>query len=222
VFIGFLPVAFSPTTEAETAVENPHRRLRMSLQWLRLDDRQITELLIGWREGDRAAFDRLVPLVHAELRNIARNRLRGERADHTLQPTALVNEAYLRLAGLTHLKWQNRAQFFAVAARLMRMVLVDAARDGQAAKRGGGSIRVTFNEALIPGAGADPDIIALDDAMHALARKDQRKARVVELRFFGGLSVEETAEVLGLSEDTVTRDWKFARAWLRRQLESCS
>lgn len=194
----------------------------MSLHWVGLTGPQMTDLLIAWRGGDRAAFDQLVPLVHAELRNIARNRLRGERANHTLQPTALVNEAYLRLAGLTHLQWQNRAQFFAVAARLMRMVLVDAARDAQAAKRGGGSIRVTFDEALIPGRGADHNIIALDDAMRALALEDQRKARVVELRFFGGLSVEETAEVLGVSEDTVTRDWKFAKAWLRAQLENKS
>jgi RNA polymerase sigma factor (TIGR02999 family) len=182
-------------------------------------DPQVTDLLVAWREGDRAALDRLVPLVHAELRRIAQNRLRGERPNHTLQPTALVNEAYLRLVDLTRVQWQNRAQFFAVAARLMRRVLVDAARELHAAKRGGGALRVTFDEALAVARGADHDLMVLDEALQALANEDPRKSQVIELRFFGGLSVEETASALGMSSDSVTRDWKFAKAWLRRQLD---
>lgn len=179
----------------------------------------MTDLLLAWRDGDRAALDRLIPLVHDELRRIAQNRLRGERPNHTLQPTALVNEAYLRLVDLTRVRWQNRAQFFAVAARLMRRVLVDAAREKHAGKRGGGALRVTFDEALVPSDQGDHDLIALDDAMQALLEEDPRKCQVVELRFFGGLSVEETASALGVSSDTVARDWKFAKAWLRGQLD---
>jgi RNA polymerase sigma factor (TIGR02999 family) len=179
----------------------------------------VTELLLAWTEGDRAALDRLMPLVHAELRRIARNRLRAERRGHTLQPTALVNEAYLRLVDLTRMHWRNRAQFFAIAARLMRTVLVDAARGAGAAKRGGGALRVTFDEARAPLARHDHLLLALDEALEALAKQDPRKSQVVELRFFGGLSVEEAAAVLGVSVDTVTRDWKFAKAWLRQQLD---
>jgi RNA polymerase sigma-70 factor (ECF subfamily) len=178
-----------------------------------------TELLIAWTGGDRSALDRLMPLVHAELRRIARNRLRAERQGHTLQPTALVNEAYLKLVDLTRMQWQNRAQFFAIAARLMRTVLVDAARGKRAAKRGGSALRVTFDEARAPVARHDHSIVDLDDALNDLAKKDGRKSRVVELRFFGGLSNEEVAEVLGISTDTVTRDWQFAKVWLRQQLE---
>jgi RNA polymerase sigma-70 factor (ECF subfamily) len=182
-------------------------------------DTQVTALLIAWRDGDRSALDRLVPMVDGELRRIAKKRLSHERADHTLQPTALVNEAYLRLMGLTHFDWRNRAQFFAIAARLMRRVLVDAARERRAAKRGGDAVRVTFDEALVPAGAAHPDVIALDDALQALAVEDPRKSQVVELRFFAGLSVEETAGTLGVSTDTVNRDWKFAKSWLRVQLE---
>ena len=178
----------------------------------------VTELLIAWTGGDRAALDRLMPLVHAELRRIARRRLGAERQGHTLQPTALVNEAYLRLVDLTRMKWQNRAQFFAIAARLMRAVLIDAARARGAAKRGGSLLRVTFDEARTPFAHHDHNLIALDDALEALAKEDPRKSQVVELRFFGGLSNEDVAEVLGVSTDTVTRDWKFAKAWLRQQV----
>ena len=178
----------------------------------------VTELLLAWTEGDRAALDRLMPLVHAELRRIARNRLRAERRGHTLQPTALVNEAYLRLVDLTRMHWRNRAQFFAIAARLMRTVLVDAARGAAAAKRGGGALRVTFDEARTPLPRHDHHLLALDEALEALAKQDPRKSQVVELRFFGGLSVEEAAAVLGISADTVTRDWKFAKVWLRQQL----
>jgi RNA polymerase sigma factor (TIGR02999 family) len=178
----------------------------------------VTELLIAWTEGDRGALDELMPLVHAELRRIARNRLRAERQGHTLQPTALVNEAYLRLVDLTRMHWQNRAQFFAIAARLMRTTLVDAARGKHAAKRGASALRVTFDEARTPLARQDHNLLALDDALDVLAREDPRKCQVVELRFFGGLSNEEVAEVLGVSTDTVIRDWKFAKAWLRQQL----
>jgi RNA polymerase sigma factor (TIGR02999 family) len=174
---------------------------------------------MAWRDGDRSALDRLVPIVQGELRRIAHNRLSRERPDHTLQPTALVNEAYLRLIGLPHIDWRNRAQFFAIAARLMRRVLVDAARERRAAKRGGNALRVTFDEALMPAGAAQPDVIALDDALEALAVEDPRKSQVVELRFFAGLSVDETAGTLGVSSDTVNRDWKFAKAWLRVQLE---
>lgn len=185
----------------------------------RVPDTQVTALLMAWRDGDRSALDRLVPVVEAELRRIAQKRLSHERPDHTLQPTALVNEAYLRLMGLTHFDWRNRAQFFAIAARLMRRVLVDAARERRAAKRGGDAVRVTLDEALVPAGAAHPDVIALDDALQALAAEDARKSQVVELRFFAGLSVEETAGTLGVSTDTVNRDWKFAKAWLRVQLE---
>jgi RNA polymerase sigma factor (TIGR02999 family) len=182
-------------------------------------DPRVTDLLVAWRDGERAALDQLMPLVHAELRRIAQNRLRSERAHHTLQPTALVNEAYLRLVDLTRMRWQNRAQFFAIAARLMRQVLVDAAREQQAAKRGGGALRVTFDEAVMPSAPGGHDLLALDDALQALANEDPRKSQVVELRFFSGLSVEETASALNISTDTVARDWKFAKAWLRAQLD---
>jgi RNA polymerase sigma-70 factor (ECF subfamily) len=158
-----------------------------------------------------------LPLVQAELHRIAQNRLKAERLGHTLQPTALVNEAYLRLVDLTQMHWQNRAQFFAVAARIMRVVLVDAARAAHAAKRGGGALRVTFDEALTP-TGNNQPLLALDEALNALAKRDPRKSQVVEMRFFGGLRVEEIASVLGVSSDTVTRDWNFAKAWLRHEL----
>jgi RNA polymerase sigma factor (TIGR02999 family) len=184
-------------------------------------ERDVTALLIAWTGGDTGALERLVPLVHTELRRIARNRLRAERQGHTLQPTALVNEAYIRLVDLDRMHWQNRAQFFAIAARVMRTVLVDSARAARAAKRGGGAVRVTFDEDLVPAA-PDHEILALDEALDALARVDARKGQVVELRYFGGLSVEEVAEVLRISTDTVTRDWKFAKAWLRNYLDTDS
>lgn len=178
----------------------------------------VTELLLAWGRGERAALDRLIPLVEAELRRIARNRLRAERPDHTLQPTALVNEAYVRLLDLTRIRWQNRAQFFAIAARVMRSILVDSARAKRAAKRGGSALRVTFDELKTPRGSQDYDFVALDDALTALASHDERKSRVVELRFFGGLSNAEIAEVLDVSSDTVTRDWQFAKVWLRNEL----
>jgi len=178
----------------------------------------ITKLLAAWTAGDQNALDRLVPLVYAELRRVAHNRLRHERPGQTLQPTALVHEAYVRLVRIRRIKWQNRAHFFAMCARLMRQILVDAARARQFAKRGGGGVRVTLNEALLPADAPGPDVVALDEALKELEQRDPRKGRVVELRFFAGLDVEETAVALGVSTDTVSRDWKFAKTWLYQEL----
>jgi RNA polymerase sigma factor (TIGR02999 family) len=166
------------------------------------------------------ALDRLLPVVHAELRRLARVHMRGERTGRTLQPTALVNEVYLRLAELHAMDWRDRAHFFAMASRLMRRVLVDAARARDAGKRGHNLVRVTFDEARLADArrGDAPDVLALDEALTALAAVDERKSKVVELRFFGGLTVEETAEILGVSDQTVVRDWSTAKLWLRREL----
>ena len=177
----------------------------------------VTGLLIEWREGNDAALEQLVPLVHEELHRIARGCMRGERAGHSLQATALVNEAYLRLVGAQQVDWQNRVHFLAVSARLMRRILVDFARSKKYQKRGGGAQQVTLDEGLVV---AEPgrDLIALDEALDALGKLDERKARVVEMRFFGGLSVEETAAALGVSGDTVMRDWRLAKAWLLREL----
>ena len=159
-----------------------------------------------------------MPLVHDELRRIARRCLYGERANHSVQATALVNEAFLRLVDVQHVDWQNRTHFLAMSARLMRRVLVDLARSRNTDKRGGGAVRVTFDEATIGGCAPDADVIRLDDALKALAALDDRKGRVVELRFFGGLTVDETALALKVSSKTVLRDWEFARAWLQREL----
>jgi RNA polymerase sigma factor (TIGR02999 family) len=178
----------------------------------------VTDLLLAWCAGDESALDRLVPIVHAELRRLARRQMRGERRDHTLETTALVNEAYLRLVDLARVRWQDRAHFFALLARLMRRILVDHARSRRYQKRGGGIEHVTFDEALAVSAGRAPDLVALDDALQTLARVDPRKGQVVELRFFGGLSVEETAEVLQVSANTVMRDWRVAKVWLLREL----
>ena len=177
-----------------------------------------TELLLAWNRGDARAFDQLVPLVHAELRRLARRYMARERPDHTLQASALVNEAYLRLIDLKQMQWQNRAHFFAMSARVMRRILVDFARAKRNAKRGGGAPRVTLDEALLPPEEASHDLVALDDALHALAVVHPRKSDVVELRYFGGLSLEETAEALHVSVDTVKRDWRFAKLWLLREL----
>jgi RNA polymerase sigma factor (TIGR02999 family) len=177
----------------------------------------VTRLLLAWRSGDDTALARLTPLVHKELQRIARGCIRGERAPGNFESTALVHEAYLRLVDTQHVNWQNRAHFLAMAARLMRRILVDLARARQYQKRGGGALHVSFTEALSKPARAE-DLVALDEALSALARFDERRSRVVELRFFGGLSVEETAAVLKISTDTVMRDWKLARTWLRREL----
>jgi RNA polymerase sigma-70 factor (ECF subfamily) len=178
----------------------------------------ITRLLEAWREGDNAALDVLTPLVHKELRRLAHRCLRQERRNPALQTTELVNEAYLKLVDCNRVRWQDRAHFFAISAKLMRRMLVDLARSQRYAKRGGEAIRVTLDEELEAQAVQTPDWIALDDALDALETVEARKSRVVELRFFGGLSVEETAEVLQVSPDTVHRDWRFAKAWLRREL----
>jgi RNA polymerase sigma-70 factor, ECF subfamily len=178
----------------------------------------VTKLLLAWSEGQDTALEKLVPLVYQELRRMARRYMYGERAGHTLQTTALVNEAYLRLIDCRKVRWQNRAHFFAISAQLMRRILVDFARSRRYQKRGGGIQNVTLDEALIVAPQQGQQLLALDDALSALAKIDARKARVVELRFFGGLSVEETAEVLTVSTDTVLRDWRLAKAWLAREM----
>ncbi len=178
----------------------------------------MTALLIEWRGGNQAAIDKLLPLVHDELRRIAKRHMAGERPSHILQATALVNEVYIRLVDIRRVQWQDRAHFFAMAARLMRRVLVDFARARKNQKRGGALHRVTLDQNLLVASDGPHDLIAIDEALHALAAQYQRKAQVVELRFFGGLSVEETAEVLKISQETVMRDWKFAKNWLMREL----
>jgi RNA polymerase sigma factor (TIGR02999 family) len=180
----------------------------------------VTALLVAWGKGDAAALERLVPLVQNELHRIAGRCMRRERADHTLQTTALVNEAYVRLVDVQRINWQDRAHFLAMSARLMRRVLVDHARARKYQKRGGGAVKVTLVEELGGSNERPHDLVALDDALDALAKIDERKSRVIELRFFGGLSVEETASVLKVSADTVMRDWKLAKAWLLRELSA--
>lgn len=180
--------------------------------------RRVTELLIAWSGGDSCAFEALIPLVHGELLRVARRQMKREREGHTLQTTALVNEAYLRLVNLSRIRWQDRAHFFAMSARLMRRILVDHARSRRYLKRGGGALRVTFDEALAVSCESAADLVALDDALQSLARVDPRKGQVVELRYFGGLSVGETAEVLHVSPETVMRDWRLSKAWLLREL----
>ena len=180
----------------------------------------ITQLLIDWGKGDQAALERLMPLVYSELRRLAGNYLRRERAEHTLQPTALVNEAYLKLVDQRNAKWQNRAHFFGIAAQLMRRILVDHARQHQAAKRGGSvQQRISITSAEKFAKQPEVDLLVLNEALDELAAMDSQQGRIVELKFFGGLSIEEIAEVLGIGHATVERDWKMARAWLRRQLE---
>jgi RNA polymerase sigma factor (TIGR02999 family) len=178
----------------------------------------VTALLLQWGKGDVAARERLIPLVHQELYQIARRCMAGERVGHSLQATALVNEAYLRLVDGKVVAWQDRAHFLAVSARVMRRILVDHARGRLAQKRGGEDARVSFDEALVVTDEPRQNFVALDDALEALAKFDERKSRVVELRFFGGLTVEETASVLNVSPDTVMRDWRLARAWLQEEM----
>jgi RNA polymerase sigma factor (TIGR02999 family) len=181
--------------------------------------KQVTELLGRWRTGDREALDSLIPLVYGELRRIAQNYLRHERPEHTLQSTALVHEAYVRLIKQDVPQWQNRAHFFAVAAQLMRQILVDHARAYRAGKRGGGACKLALEEAEKDASRVDVDIVALDEALKTLSAMDAQQSRVVELKFFAGLSIEDTAEVLGISPSTVKRDWITARAWLHRELD---
>jgi RNA polymerase sigma factor (TIGR02999 family) len=177
----------------------------------------VCELLRAWSDGDARALERLAPVVYDELHRLARRYMRGERPGHSLQTTALVNEAYMRLVGYERMQWQNRAHFFAVSAQLMRRILVEHARRHNL-KRGGGVPHVSLDEAALVGGDRTADLVALDDAMNTLARLDPRKAQVVEMRFFGGLSVDETAEVLKVSPATVMRDWGTAKAWLYREL----
>ena len=183
------------------------------------DPDDITEILLAWESGDSDALQRLVPRVYSRLRRHAMRSLRGERRGHTLQPTALVNEAYLRLVDQTRIRWRGRAQFFAVAGQLMRRVLVDHARRRRAAKRGEDPLLLPLEEALVQGGERGVDLVALDDALEALEGFAPRQARVIELRFFGGLSILETAEVLGVSDGTVKLDWKMAKAWLYKELQ---
>ena len=179
----------------------------------------ITQLLLEWREGNQEALDELMPVVYQELRRQAHRYLRNEQKGNSLQTTALINEVYLRLLDCSKVSWQSRAHFFAITAQMMRRILVDYARSRGYRKRGGGLQMVTLDPDRISPIGRDPDLVALDDALDTLAAQDERKSRVVELRFFGGLSIEETAEVLGVCSDTVVRDWKFAKAWLAQELK---
>ena len=178
----------------------------------------ITQLLIEWRDGDQTALDRLIPLVHRELRRLAHHYLKQERPGHTLQTAALVNEAYLKLVDHKGMQWQNRAHFFAVAAQAMRRILVDHARTRDALKRGGGLVMTNLDEAAALVDTQAADLLALNDALNRLAQFDARKSRIVELRYFGGMTVEETAEVVGLSPATVNREWKSAKTWLLRTM----
>lgn len=178
----------------------------------------VTQLLVDWRNGDEAAFAQLLPVVYDELHRIARRYMSRETASHTLQTTALINEAYLRLINQQNVDWQNRAHFFAVSARVMRGLLVDHARARAYEKRGGGAVQVSLNEELASTPELSLDVLGLDEALEQLAVVDARKSRIVELRFFGGLSVEETAEVLGVSAITIKREWLKAKAWLFREL----
>jgi RNA polymerase sigma factor (TIGR02999 family) len=178
----------------------------------------VTQLLKDWSGGDQTAADRLMPLVYEELRRLAHQYMRREKPGHTLQTSALVNEAYLRLVKQTETQWENRAHFFGIAARLMRQILVDQARRRNFAKRGGGALRVSLNDENAIAKEQSESVVALDDALKTLEQTDPRKSRIVELRFFGGLSIEETAEALNVSPGTVMREWTFTRAWLRNQM----
>ena len=180
---------------------------------------EITQLLLAWNEGDAQALDRLMPLVQDELHRLAHRYMAGERPGHPLQTTALINEAYLRLIDSSRVRWQNRSHFFAVSAQLMRRILVDFARARDKLKRGGDAVQVSLDDAMEIPLEPSADLIALDDALTTLATFDERKSKVIELRFFGGLSVEETAEVLKVSPATVMRDWGLAKIWLLRELE---
>jgi RNA polymerase sigma factor (TIGR02999 family) len=183
---------------------------------------RVTQLLAQWSHGDNAALAELTPLVYEELHRVAHHHLSGQRSDHTLQTTALVNEAYLRLADQTNPHWQNRAHFFAVAARAMRQILVSYARSQQAQKRGGGALKVDLDEAALVSPEESKEIVELHEALEQLATLDSRKAQVVELKYFGGLNYEEIAEVLKISRVTVRRDWEFAKVWLYTELHNAT
>jgi len=180
---------------------------------------EITQQLIAWSKGDAAALEKLITAVYQELRRMADHYLRGERAGHSLQPTALVHEAYLRLIDQTKVEWHNRAHFFGVAAQMMRRILIDHAKARHRAKRGGAAVKVSLDEGAVFSQERAAELVALDDALQELSKVDERKSRIVELRYFGGLTVEETAQVLGISDKTVMRDWNLAKAWLYQQLQ---
>jgi len=179
---------------------------------------ELTQLLHSWSNGDDQALDKLIPLVYAELRKLARRHMGRENSDHTLQTSALINEAYLKLIDQQSVQWQNRAHFFAVAAQVMRHILIDHARAHRFAKRGAGAVKVSLDETAVLTDERASELVALDDALTSLASFDSRKSRIVELRYFGGLSIEETAEIMKISPVTVTREWRAARAWLRREM----
>lgn len=181
--------------------------------------KEITQLLTAWSEGDQTALEQLAPLIHSELHRLAHHYMRGERPGHLLQTSALVNEAYVRLIDWKNVRWQNRAHFFAVAAQMMRRILVDFARESQYIKRGAGALQVSLTQAESFAMNRNTDLVALDEALTGLAQIDPRKVRVVEMRFFAGLSVEEVAGVLKVSKETVMRDWRLAKVWLLRELE---
>jgi RNA polymerase sigma-70 factor, ECF subfamily len=185
---------------------------------LQTPSHEVTQLLLEWSNGDQQALEKLLPLVYRELRKLAHQHLNRERPGHTLQTTDLVHEAYLKLVNQKGAQWQNRAQFFGIAAQLMRRILVDRARHNKRAKRGGGVAAVSIDQETLVAPKSQVDLVALDEALKTLAKADQRKARIVELRFFGGLSVEETADFLKVSPITVMRDWKMAKAWLHKAL----
>ncbi len=182
------------------------------------DDSQITGLLAAWSDGDDDSLRRLIPLVEQELRRIAHNYMRGENVNHTLQTTALVNEAYLKLVDQTHTDWKNRAQFFGISAQIMRRILLNHARDRVAEKRGGGAMHVNFDDVSVLSAEKSNELIALDDTLDRLKVFDELKSRIVEMRYFGGLTIEETAEVLKIAEPTVSLHWRLARAWLQTEM----
>jgi len=179
---------------------------------------EITQLLLAWHDGDSDALDQLVPLVETELRRLARTYMSRERVSHTLQTTALINEAFVRLIDARNVQWQSRAHFYGIAAQVMRRILVESARKRNYRKRGGGNYQVTFEETLVVSEAQDPNVLVLDEALTELARIDERKARVVELRFFGGLTEKETAVAVNVSAETVRRDWRLAKTWLLRRL----
>lgn len=179
---------------------------------------ELTQLLLAWSDGDKSALDRLMPLVYQELRRLAHRYMRRERGNHTLQTSALVNEAYLRLIDQTSVRWQNRSQFFAIASQMMRRILVDYARTRGYAKRGGDAIRVSFDEGTVAAQEQAADLLALNEALNRLAEIDERQSHIVEMRFFGGLSVEETAEALNLSPATIKREWSTAKAFLYKTM----
>lgn len=183
-------------------------------------DARVTELLLAWRGGENSALDRLVPLVYSDLRHLAHRYMQGERAGHTLQTTALLNEAWVRLIDSRLVNWRDREHFFALSAQLMRRILIDSARRRRSGRRGNGSRPVTLTDALAVFEARSRDLVALDDALTGLARVDSQKARVVELRFFGGLTIEEVARVLGISEEAARWKWRLARAWLYRELQA--